>query len=110
MIRVRSRRTRRLYSIFFLSELVPEAIDRQDIDWQGRVVLDLFAQVHDMDIDSALKPFVVVAEDLLQQLEAAEGAARLADQRLEQLKLFGCKADGRAAQAHAMADKINRQL
>src|SRR5512140_3028954 len=73
-----------------LGELVAGAPDRQHEAGQRRVVLDLLAQVADMDVDRllVLVERLVVPEEL-QQLAAAEHPPRPAGQVAQDLELRG---------------------
>src|SRR5262245_50647603 len=109
-ISVMSRRKRKLWIMFVLGEFIADAIDRLDIQRPCRVRLDLLAQIHHMHIDGALEPLVVEAEHLLQQLQPAERAPRLLDQRLQQLELLGRQAQRRPGQPSLMPDEIDDQI
>ena len=78
----------RTSAISALGELVAGTADGQDELRQRRVVLDLVAQVADVDVDRllVLVEGLVVAQQL-QQLAAAEDAARAAGEVAEDLEL-----------------------
>src|SRR3712207_3985238 len=75
VIRVMSRRKRKLCSIVVPHELVSDSVHGLDEDRLDDVRFDLSAQVHDMDIDSALQAIIIEAEHALKQFHTGERPA-----------------------------------
>ena len=63
-----------------------------------------------MHVHGALQPLVVVAEHLLQQLEAREGPPRLLRQRFQQPEFLGGEPQRALVQPRLVADKVYQQV
>jgi hypothetical protein len=94
-----------------LGEGVPDTSHRQDERGIGRVVLDLLAQVADVDVDRllVLVERLVVAQQL-EQLAAGVDAARAAGEVAQDLELGRGQADPAGAALDAPALEVDDQV
>src|SRR5215208_4741371 len=77
-----------------LLEAVPHAAFGQDHLRVRRILLQLLAQVADVNVDRALVPVLRVAEHVLEQLRAREDTTRLPRKREQDLELEERELDG----------------
>src|SRR3954453_13382171 len=104
-------RARRLPGGLPLGERVAGATDGQDECGFGWIVLDLFAEVTDVDVDGLLvlvERFVVAHQ--LEQLAAREHAARPRGEVTQDLELGSRQADPSRAALHAPALEVDDQV
>ena len=94
-----------------LGKRVPDATDRLDEGRMGRVVLELVAQVADVDVDRllVLVERLVVAQQV-EQLGAGVDAARLAGEVAEDLELGRGEADPPVAALDAPPVEVDEQV
>src|SRR6188472_2237091 len=107
----RGRRTRRSGGRSALGECVTDTSDRQDERRCGRVVLDLVAQMADVDVDGllVLVERLVVAQQL-EQLGARVDAPGARRQVTEDLELGGGQADPPVATLDAPPFEVDEQV
>ena len=73
-------------------------MDRPDVAGDGRIGLELAAQVLDVAVDRPLVRLQAEAVDGIEQLAPGEDAARLAGQRRQELEFGRRQLDGPARQ------------
>lgn len=73
--------------LFLSGELVPEAVDREDVLRRFRIAFDLLPQARDVHVDGPRQRHLVVAPDVRQQRVARQGRAPVLDEIAQQLEL-----------------------
>ena len=91
-------------------EIEAQARHRDHIAWVARLRLDLFAQVHDVNIYGAFQALIIVAKGLFQQIQAAERAARLLDQDLKQAELGWRQIDDLVFRSQFVPHKVHHHV
>src|SRR3989442_12387258 len=91
-------------------ELVPGPVRGQDNLWLPRIGLDLLAQILDVCVDGALKPFKRIAIDAVDQLQTGKDLPGMAGQDFQQSPLRGRQMTRLSTSSRVPAAKVNSEV